>query len=351
MRGDVLREAGRSKDSIEAFQTALDNAADDEQRCQAWMGIVAAHRITADIPAAMGALDHAQEIAERLGSTVQRSRIHHVRGNLLFASGRADECRNEHERALDYAQQAGDVQCEAQALSGLGDAQYARARMLSGLEYFRRCVALCESAGLVKLDIANRCMMGHCSYYANQLTESVAHIRRAGDEARRTGHAYGEIFAQESLGMLLASSGHDAQAQEEIERVMPLARRADARRYLIALLCSLAMAKLASGEDDAARAHLEEAKSFNDQTGNSFFGAVLWAGIARAARSYERGTGGAKARRGVAARTVSFALPSAFLSRCNRGQPGCAGVGRGAALRRCTRELYERGAAAVGNCW
>jgi len=173
-------------------------------------------------------------------------------------------------------------------LSGLGDAQYARARMLSGLEYFRRCVSLCESAGLVKLDIANRCMMGHCSYYANQLTEAVAHIRRAGDEARRTGHAYGEIFAQESIGMLLASSGHDAEAQREIERVMPLARRADARRYLIALLWSLAMTRLASGEDDAARAHLEEAQSFNDQTGNSFFGAILWGGIARAARSYDQ---------------------------------------------------------------
>ena len=285
-RGDLLREAGRSSDSLAAFESARACATDDEQRCHAWMGIVAAHRVTADIPAATAALDQAQRIAQRVSSVAVRSRIHHVRGNLLFAAGRADECRGEHEQALHYAQEAGDLECEAQALSGLGDAQYIQARMLSGLEYFRRCITLCERAGLVKLEIPNRCMMAHCGYYANRLDESVAHIRRAAEEARRIGHAYGEIFAQESLGMLLASSGHYDEAVEAVNQVMPLARQADARRYLTVLLCSLAIAKLSRSEAGEARAHLDEALALTEQTGNSFYGAVVWSGIARTAKDY-----------------------------------------------------------------
>jgi class 3 adenylate cyclase/tetratricopeptide (TPR) repeat protein len=284
LRGDLL--TGHSEASIEAFQHALECAASDEERCQGWMGIAAAHRITADIPAAMAALDRAQDSAERVGSPAQRSRIHHVRGNLLFAAGKALECRSEHERALGYAEQAGDSECQAQALSGLGDAEYMHARMLSALEYFRRCVALSERTGLIKIEIPNLCMMGHCSYYANRLEESVAHARRARDEARRIGDAYGEIFAQETIGMLYVSSGHFAEAVTAIDEVLPLARQAGARRYMTALLHSLAMVKLARGETDAARAHLDEALALVKQTGNSFFGAVVWAGVARAASDY-----------------------------------------------------------------
>jgi class 3 adenylate cyclase/tetratricopeptide (TPR) repeat protein len=284
LRGELL--TGHSEASLEAFQHALQCAANDEERCQGWMGIAAAHRITADIAAAMAALDRAQDSAERVDSPAQRSRIHHVRGNLLFASGKANECRNEHERALSYAQQAGDSECEAQALSGLGDAEYMQGRILSGLDYFRRCVALCERTGLIKIEIPNRCMMGHCSYYADRLEESVAHARRARDEARRIGDTYGEIFSQETLGMLFVSSGYYRKAVEAIDEVLPLARQAGARRYLTALLHSLAMAKLAGGENGAARAHLDEALALTEQTGNSFFGAVVWAGVARMASDY-----------------------------------------------------------------
>jgi predicted ATPase len=49
LRGDLLREAGRSSDSLAAFQSALGLASDDSQRCEAWMGIVAGHRVTTDI--------------------------------------------------------------------------------------------------------------------------------------------------------------------------------------------------------------------------------------------------------------------------------------------------------------
>jgi class 3 adenylate cyclase/tetratricopeptide (TPR) repeat protein len=280
LRGDLLREGGRSSESLAAFQTALDLAADDNQRCQAWMGIVAGHRVTTDIPAAMAALDRAQAIAERLAVSGLRSRIHHVRGNLFFATGDSSACRREHEAALHHAQQAGDVECEAQALSGIGDALYLQGRMLTALDRFERCVALCEDAGLTKVQIANRCMVGHCLYYANRMDESIAAIRRALEDARRLGQAQAEIFTLESLGLLLGAKGDYEAAEQALMSGIPLARAAAARRYLSVMLYDLADLKLVSGARDEARACLDEALDLAQQTGMAFSGPLVLSGIA-----------------------------------------------------------------------
>ena len=165
LRGEVLREMGRSPDSIAAFRAAAEVATDDVQRCHAWMGVAAGNRITGAFDAAMAALDQAQPIAERLGLPLEGSKVHHLRGNLLFAQGKVATCDAEHQLALAHAVRAGSVECEALALSGLGDAQYAQGRMRSALAYFQRCVSLCAGRNWVRIEAPNRCMTGHCLWY------------------------------------------------------------------------------------------------------------------------------------------------------------------------------------------
>jgi tetratricopeptide (TPR) repeat protein len=228
----------------------------------------------------MAALDEAQIIAQRLSSAEQRSRIHHVRGNLYFVRGDGVACRTEHEAALQHAQQAGDSECEAQALSGLGDAQYILGRLATGLDYFLRCVALCERAGLPKVEIPNRCMVGHCLYYLNRMEESVAQIRLSLDEARRIGQVQSEIFALESLGFLLVGRGDYEAAETAILCGIPIARTAGARRYLAMLLYALAQVRLVGGARAEARAHLDEALALAHQTGMAFAGPMILSGIA-----------------------------------------------------------------------
>ena len=281
LRGDLLRDAGKSNDSLAAFQSALALARDDDERCRAWMGIGAGYRVTSDIPAAMAALDQAQLIADKLGIAAQRSRIHHVRGNLLFAAGDALACGREHEAALHHAQQAGDSECEAQALSGLGDAQYLQGRMLSGLDYFSRCVALCERVGLIRVQIPNQCMVGHCMYYAGRMDDATIEVQEALDNARRIGQAQAEIFALESLGVLLAWRGDYAPAERALLSGIPLARAAGARRYLAAMLCAMAEVRLAAGASDEARELLDETLDLSRQSGMAFVGALSLSLMAR----------------------------------------------------------------------
>jgi class 3 adenylate cyclase/tetratricopeptide (TPR) repeat protein len=283
LRGDVLRELGRSQDSIAAFQEAVRLAQDEAQRCRAWMGVAAGNRVTGDFAAAMEALSQAEPIAQRLGLLAECSRIRHMRGNLYFAQGKVSECHGEHQAALAYARQIADPECEAHALSGLGDAQYAQGRMLTALDYFSRCVDLCERAGFVRVEIPNRTMVGHCLIYKNELDRALSEAQAACDAAHRVGLVQSEIFAQESLTFLLMMTGHYDEAERAGLRCLSLARPAGARRYESTVLYVLAVLRITQGNRAVAREHLAESLELARQTGMGFLGAAIFGALAYAA--------------------------------------------------------------------
>lgn len=285
LRGELLREQARTDESLAAFRRALELAADDVQRCHAWMGVASAHRVQSEIALALEAVDHAERIAEPRALDVECSRLRYMRGNLLFSQGKAEACREQHEAALYYAQRARSAECEAQALSGLGDAQYAQGRMLTALTYFRRCVDLCEHEGLLKLEIPNRSMVGHCLCYSNELKSSIAELKRAADVAATSGLLQHEIFALESLGMMSIASGELEVAEPALARSLDLARSAGSRRYASADLYGLGLVRIAQGRRDEARAHLNEALGLARESGMGFLGAALFGALARVAES------------------------------------------------------------------
>ena len=283
LRGEVLREVGRSNESIAAFQSALALAAQDLHRCRAWMGIAAGHRITGDFDAAMLALSHAGPIAEALSLAVESSRIHHTRGNLYFSQGRATECEAQHTLALQYAEQSGDVECQANALSGLGDARYAQGRTRSALVYFRRCVALCDEQ--IRIAGPNRCMVGHCLWYENDLTAAIAEARSACDDAQRFGIVPMQLFGQVTLTQLLIEAGRFEEAEPACARALALARIVGSRRYESTMLQSSAELRLRRGDRVQARQDLDQGLALARQTGMGFLGAALHARLARVVAS------------------------------------------------------------------
>lgn len=285
LQADLLRDMGRSRESIDCFRTALSLTQDEAQRARALMGIAAGHRVTGEIELAMKALDEAQPVAERLGLLLESAKIHHLRGNLYFAQGRIEQCHAEHQQALDRAQRAGSAECEVQALSGLGDVRYAEGRIVSALEYFRRAVELCEHEGWVRLEIPNRCMVGHCLWYVNELGRSIEHAQAAADAARRLGLVQGEIFATESLGLFLYEAGRNREADELSRRCVVLAGPAGARRFASAAHYVLGMIRLDEGRREAAREELDCALAIVGETGPAFLGAPVQGALARLAAS------------------------------------------------------------------
>jgi len=280
LRGDVLRELGRTEDSMQAFEHALALATDDPARCGAWIGIVAALRVTGDVPRALEALDRAQPIAEGLHDEAMLSRLHNLRGNLWFALGRIDACGSEHELALQHARTAGDREAESLALSGLGDHAYAQGRMVTARAHFRECVALSRDLGLVRADIVNSCMVGHCHTWSGDGDAGIAEIRAAVDLAARLGLPQTRVMALESLGMTLTLRGDLDAAEPLIEQAIDAARRASARRYLSIDLLLQANCRQLRGRQAEARLLLQEAIEIARQTGLGFIGAALYGAMA-----------------------------------------------------------------------
>jgi tetratricopeptide (TPR) repeat protein len=249
------------------------------------MGVAEGNRVTGDFSEAMDALRHAEPIAQRLGLLADWSRIRHTRGNLYFAQGKVSDCHEEHQAALAYARQIGDPECEARALSGLGDAQYAQGRMLTALGHFRRCVELSEQAGLVRVAVPNRAMVGHCLLYKNEVDSALSEVRAACDTAHKVGLVQSEIFAQESLTFLLMMAGRYGEAEEAGARCLSLARPAGARRYESTVLYVLATVRIGLGDRGGARQYLAQSLELARQTGMGFLGAAIFGAIAYASES------------------------------------------------------------------
>src|SRR5206468_3340857 len=231
LEGELHRDLGHGKQALATLERARELASNDAEQCTAWIATASAHRVMSMIEPGLAALDRAEELASRSDLTRELARIGYLRGNLNFARGDVEACRVSHERALTFAQQASDAECEAQALSGLADALYAQGRLRSAYAAFQRCVAICDREGLIRFALANRCMMAIVDAYLERPDESLAAIGRARRLAHEIQHRYAEAMALETTGLLLVTYGRVAEAKEVLLEALPFAREIGARRW------------------------------------------------------------------------------------------------------------------------
>ena len=256
--GETLREQGRNADALAAFTQARDAAEDAADAAQAHYALATVHRLLAQVDAAWAALDAAEPEARRLGATRWRSGIHYLRGNLCFARGDGAGCAREHQQALELALACGDALCEAQALSGLGDAHYAAGRIHSALAAFERCVAACERAGALRFAVMNRAMVGWCCYWHGRVDDCRRELQAAGAAAVALSHRNAEAMVVESQGLML-SWMDDPQALPTLRRAVQLAHELGMRRFEMVSLAGLAATLRRDGARDDALAQAREA--------------------------------------------------------------------------------------------
>jgi tetratricopeptide (TPR) repeat protein len=275
--GDILRMLGELDASTKAFEEAHACATGDPQRCRALIGIVAGMRDSAGSDNAVGLLDRAEALAIRQGLDAELAEIHGHRGNVAFPSGAYEACLDQHTKSLHYAKQAGSPALEARALSGLGDAEYARGRMRSAHNYFASCVALCREHGYVRIETANLALRGLTAFYDGDpeacLRDGTAAIQAAQDAVQPRD----ELVARTALAPALVEKLDGAGVREQCARAQDLIARLGARRF--APECAIFLARVLKAEGQAAEAErqAEEAvrASLDDRGGRAFTGA--WA--------------------------------------------------------------------------
>ena len=189
--GECLREVGRPADSIAIYRDALEVTVAEDDRCRAWIGLAAGMRVTDDYDEAFRALDEAEAVARARDLPTELSQIHYYRGNLHFPLGNIEDCLAEHERALASAERAGSPECQARALSGLGDAYYSRGQTMTALEYFRRCITLSREHDLTRIEVGNQYMVAWNRLYMNEVEGALARkIHKGGRKGHRRAPLY-----------------------------------------------------------------------------------------------------------------------------------------------------------------
>jgi len=282
-RADLLHDLGAMADAQAGYDAALAAAGDDIERCHAWLGLAAVLRVRDDLDGAAAALASAERAALAHGLTQQRSRIHWLRGNLLFPRGDLDGCQREHAQSLALAREAGCVELEAAALGGLGDAQFLRGHMLTARQRFDACVALAQREGLKRIEAANRPMAAMTRWYGGDTRGALDDAQAAIELAARIGHHRAEAIAQHgayqfshSLMVYDAALGH-------AERALVLARQIDAPRFEAEALAFRGELRRCTGRRAEALDDLRQALVIARATGMAFLGPVFLGMLAVAA--------------------------------------------------------------------
>jgi len=288
LEGEFLREMGRPADSIGVYRRALEAADDDIARCRAWIGLSAGMRVTDDYEQALEALASAEAVARQHGLDEELSDVHYYRGNLYFPLGNIDGCLAEHKQALEAAQRATAPECEVRALSGLGDAYYSQGRMITSLDYFRRCIDLARAHGFGRIVVGNLYMVAWNRVYLTELTGALDDAREAIAGAERVGHQRAEMVARLTAGLVLTELGEPADADRHLERGLALANQLGANRFKPFLMIHLARSRfIQSGSQPDTSEMMRQAFEISRETGIGFLGPWVLATLALVAGDVE----------------------------------------------------------------
>lgn len=284
LRARVMLDSGQARDSISAAGDALQHATGAAERAGTLTLLAAGMRIVERVADAMAALDEAEPLAREAGSHLELARLHHLRGGFYFGLGRSDECLREHEASLAAARAAGSIEAEANALSGLGDANYVRGRMRTAHERFGACVSLARGNGLGRIEVANSHMMAWTLHFLGRLDPALAILRDAialtsQVSARRT-----ELAARQSVAYIEGwLMGQVDAAQEQLEQAMTLARTLGARRFEAQNMIFRAMVLLRRGRRADALDLARSALDFCRDGAMEFIGPTVLGFLAQAA--------------------------------------------------------------------
>jgi len=278
-RARLLLAVGHAAQSIEASGQAIDVAKGDAERAVGLIALASGMRLVDRTKEGLDVLAQAQPLAERAGLTLDLSRLHELRGNLLFVLGQPEECQRAHETALALAREAGSPEAECAALGGLGDARYAQARIVTGARLIEDCVAMAREQGFLKVEMAYLPMLAWAGLYMMQLPRAIEIGKQALAMATRLRNPRAELMALSQMVMLDGCvRGNHREAMPWIERALEGARTLGSRRMEAVSWFFRALLLMRAGELDAARSELAHAfELFGSDSGTlTFVGPQLY---------------------------------------------------------------------------
>jgi class 3 adenylate cyclase/tetratricopeptide (TPR) repeat protein len=258
LEGELQRLLGNVSPSIETYRGALEVAADGSQRCRAQIGIAEGLRLSERHSDLLQTLERAEDDAKVQELLPERARVLQLRGSVHFTRGEIDACLRANEESLSFARGGNSPELEAQALGGLGDAEFARGHMVSAHDYFDRCIELSRKHDLARVVAANLSMRGQTFLYQIQLDAALEDCRAAAELARQIRQPRAEMIAA-IVATYVLDLVDPLAGGAWAEKSLDIARRLGSRLFEVINLEYLARFAAQSGDLGEARKLMQEA--------------------------------------------------------------------------------------------
>jgi class 3 adenylate cyclase/tetratricopeptide (TPR) repeat protein len=284
LMGNLHLDMGQGQRAVKVFQKALETTQDEVQTCHALIGLAAGMRLTDKLEEALSYLAQAEGPARANALDLELARLHHLRGNLYFPLGNIEGCREEHGKAFEHAQKARSPEWEAQALCGLGDAEYARGRFVTAHDFFGRSIELCRKHGFGRIESANTMMIGGggTSDYMLNLAGAIEASLSSIQMAEKVGHDRTALIAHIGVAMTYQSKCDFTKAKRHTDQMKVLIERIGTRRFLARALQLESKNELAEGHREEATRKCRDAIAISRETGIGYCGPSILALLARA---------------------------------------------------------------------
>jgi tetratricopeptide (TPR) repeat protein len=171
-------------------------------------------------------LERALVLAKALSRESAMAEIHWLRGATFFALSDGERCLSAHRAALMYARRAHQVDLQAHALSGIGDASLLRGDYAQASQAFGECLSLCESLGIDgEIHASGHSMMSICCRLQHLREDTERHLQRAAALAESGGWSRIQMLAAINLAFSRTESGDFADARRLLQSTRDRARQ------------------------------------------------------------------------------------------------------------------------------
>lgn len=271
-RGETLRDLGETEASAACYDAAMALAESAAERAQCHLGVAAAMRILDRFDDAFAALEEAKVLAGELGDKAMLAEIWSLRGNLLFPLGRPDDCQAAHAESLRIAQEASIQEAEVRAMGGLGDAYYARGRVVQAQRHFAECVAMARAGAFGRIEVANAPMLAWSTMLIGAYNEGVAEAERAWQQAKAAGNDRAAIIALNALATASSDRGDLELGEARGKEIVRLSEHLQSGRFKSYGLNLLAEIAYYRDDHQAARGLADQALAEAEASAIGFCG-------------------------------------------------------------------------------
>ncbi len=285
------RAAERSAhvEATEHFRMAVETSSDivKEDRAKFFelnMAWAASLRVLGRTEDTLDVLARIQTLAQ---SPLEKTRVHHLRGNIYFLKGDANRNVSEQELALSYAREAGSDDNEVHALSGLADAEYMRGRMVTAHRYFADLIELARKNELWSVVAGNIPARENTRYLTTGPGATIDKALAAVDFVVEQNHPRAEVILRSTVAEMLADQLRLDEALEQANLATDIAERIGAKVWIATAMGPGARAQWLGGDLAGGEAKIRQAAEFAMEASPALSGPWLLGLLASVAADIE----------------------------------------------------------------